>query len=366
MIPQNEFILDIAFHPGETLAEKLEEINMGPKEFAIRTGKPEKTINAVLKGESAITSDMAILFEDVLQIPARFWLKQQYEYDEYIARQKRQSVIALAKDWAAAFPYAEMAKLGWIIPTRKVEEKVAHLFKYFGVSSSDAWEEYFYKQQLKVAFRISLHNTKNPHALSAWIRQGELQANRIEAPAFDKQLLINQLSDIKNVMAAHPQDFFVQLQQFCLKAGVKIIYTPCVKQAPISGATRWINNHPVIQLTGRYNQNDRFWFTFFHEIGHVLLHGKKEIFLEDIEYSDYDKQKEQEADDFAVKWTFSEEQENEVLKNEDLTEREIVEFAKKFNTHPAIIIGRLQKKEIIHYSQGRQFFHKLNFNNSNE
>ena len=170
MIPQNEFILDIAFHPGETLAEKLEEINMGPKEFAIRTGKPEKTINAVLKGESAITSDMAILFEDVLQIPARFWLKQQYEYDEYIARQKRQFVIELAKDWARAFPYAEMAKLGWVIPTTKVEEKVVHLFKYFGLSSSEAWEEYFYKQQLKVAFRISLHNTKNPHALSAWIR----------------------------------------------------------------------------------------------------------------------------------------------------------------------------------------------------
>lgn len=365
MIPQNEFILDIAFHPGETLAEKLEEINMGPKEFAIRTGKPEKTINAVLKGESAITSDMAILFEDVLQIPARFWLKQQYEYDEYIARQKRQSVIELAKDWARAFPYAEMAKLGWVIPTTKVEEKVVHLFKYFGLSSSEAWEEYFYKQQLKVAFRISLHNTKNPHALSAWIRQGELQANSMEAPAFDKQLLLEQLPKIKKVMAIHPQDFFVQLQQLCLRAGVKVIYTPCVKQAPISGATRWINNHPVIQLTGRYNQNDRFWFTFFHEIGHVLLHGKKEIFLEDIEYSDYDKQKEQEADDFAVKWTFSEEQENEVLKNEDLTEREIVEFANKFNTHPAIIIGRLQKKEIIHYSQGRQFFLKLNFNNSN-
>lgn len=365
MIPQNEFILDIAFHPGETLAEKLEEINMGPKEFAIRTGKPEKTINAVLKGESAITPDMAILFEDVLQIPARFWLKQQYEYDEYIARQKRQSVIELAKDWAAAFPYAEMAKLGWVIPTTKVEEKVVHLFKYFGLSSSEAWEEYFYKQQLKVAFRISLHNTKNPHALSAWIRQGELQANSMEAPAFDKQLLLEQLPKIKKVMAIHPQDFFVQLQQLCLRAGVKVIYTPCVKQAPISGSTRWINNYPVIQLTGRYNQNDRFWFTFFHEIGHVLLHGKKEIFLEDIEYSDYDKQKEQEADDFAVKWTFSEEQENEVLKNEDLTEREIVEFANKFNTHPAIIIGRLQKKEIIHYSQGRQFFLKLNFNNSN-
>src|SRR5690606_5926017 len=110
MIPQNEFILDIAFHPGETLAEKLEEINMGPKDFAIRTGKPEKTINAVLKGESAITPDMAILFEDVLQIHARFWLKQQYEYDEYIVLQKSESVIALAKDCAGQSTYAEIAK----------------------------------------------------------------------------------------------------------------------------------------------------------------------------------------------------------------------------------------------------------------
>lgn len=366
MIPQNEFILDIAFHPGETLAEKLEEINMGPKEFAIRTGKPEKTINAVLKGESAITSDMAILFEDVLQIPARFWLKQQYEYDEYIARQKRQSVIELAKDWAAAFPYAEMAKLGWIIPTRKVEEKVVHLFKYFGVSSSDAWEEYFYKQQLKVSFRISLYNTKNPHALSAWIRQGELQASKIDAPSFDKKMLLAQLPKIKALMATHPDDFFQQLQELCLLAGVKVIYTPCIKQAPISGASRWINEHPVVQMTGRYNQNDRFWFTFFHELGHILLHGKKEIFLEDIEYSDYDKQKEKEADEFAIKWTFSEEEEKEVSKNEVLTETDIVKYAAKFNTHPAIIIGRLQKKEIIHYSQGRPFFIKLNLNNSNE
>lgn len=88
MTKKNEFILDIAFHPGETLAEKLEEINMGPKEFAIRTGKLEKTIIAVLKGESAITPDMAASFENVLKIPVGFWLKRQYRYDEYIVNQK--------------------------------------------------------------------------------------------------------------------------------------------------------------------------------------------------------------------------------------------------------------------------------------
>lgn len=89
MTQVNEFFSDIAFHTGETLSEKLDELNMGPKEFAVRTGKPEKTIIAIIKGESSITPEMAIVFESVLKIPARFWLKRQLSFDEYQARQKR-------------------------------------------------------------------------------------------------------------------------------------------------------------------------------------------------------------------------------------------------------------------------------------
>lgn len=363
MTKKNEFILDIAFHPGETLAEKLDEINMGPKEFSIRTGKPEKTITAVLKGESAITPDMAVLFEDVLKIPAGFWLKRQYKHDEYISRQKRQQVIEEAEDWAREFPYPEMAKLGWVEPTRKIGEKVVALFQFFGLSSPEAWEDYFYNQQLKIAFRVSLCNTKSPYALSAWIRQGELQAEQLTCDAYNKNKFHGILTQLKSLMGNHPEDFFTRLQRLCLSCGVKVIYTPCISKAPISGATRWIKGHPVIQLSGRYKQNDRFWFTFFHEAGHILLHGKKDIFLEDIEYNDYDQDKEKEADAFAIKWTLSEEEEREILENAPLSEDDIVRYAKKFNTHPAMIIGRLQKKGLLPYSVGRDFFIKLDLMN---
>lgn len=88
MANTNEFFTDIAFHPGEILHEKLQELNIGTKEFAARTGKPEKTIIAVLNGESSITAEMAIQFEAALQIPARFWMKKQQNFDEYQARQK--------------------------------------------------------------------------------------------------------------------------------------------------------------------------------------------------------------------------------------------------------------------------------------
>jgi HTH-type transcriptional regulator / antitoxin HigA len=357
----NEFYTDIAFHPGETLAEKLEELKMGPKEFAIRTGKPEKTIIAILKGTSSITPEMAVLFESVLKIPANFWIKRQFNFDEYKAREKRAKAFEEAKDWAKNFPFTDMVKCGWLNSKTKAEEKVAELFYFFGLSSPDAWKDYFFNQQLKVAFRISLAHTKEPYAISAWIRQGEIQAKQIQCGEYSEAQFKNALIRIKNIMATQANNFFEQLQEICLTCGVKVVYTPCIKKAPLSGATRWIDDNPLIQLTGRYKQNDRFWFTFFHEAGHILLHGKKDIFLEDIDYSDADLQKEAEANDFAIEWTFSKEQEEEVLHALPLSTEGILTFAKKFNTHPAMIIGRLQKKELLPYANGRDFFVKLDF-----
>ena len=364
MTTVNEFHTDIAFHPGETLAEKLEELKMGPKEFAIRTGKPEKTIIAILKGDSSITPEMAVLFESVLRIPASFWIKRQFSFDEYKAREKRAIAIENAKDWAKCFPIADMVKCGWIGVQTKVEQKVEALFNFFGVSSPAAWKDYFFNQQLKVAFRISLAHTKEPYAISAWIRQGEIQASKLNCGTYSEAQFKKALKDIKTIMANQPDDFFEQLQKMCLACGVKVVYTPCIKKAPLSGATRWIDDNPLIQLSGRYKVNDRFWFTFFHEAGHILLHGKKDIFLEDIEYSEADLKKEAEANDFAVEWTFSNEEEKEVFNSKPLTIESIEGFAKKINTHPAMIIGRFHKKELLPYYIGRDFFVKLNFSDN--
>jgi HTH-type transcriptional regulator/antitoxin HigA len=301
----NQFKPDVVFHPGETLQEKLEELNMGPKEFAIRTGKPEKTIIAILKGDSSVTPEMAVLFESVLKIPADFWLRKQFRYDEYNARVKRTIVIEGAKEWAKCFPIADMVNHGWLDARTKAEDKVTELLHFFEVSSPAAWEDYFFNQQLKVTFRISLAHTKEPYAISAWIRQGEIQARQLQCGPYSETKFKKALFDIKKLMATQPNHYFEPLQNICINCGVKVVYTPCIKKAPLSGATRWIGDNPLIQLSGRYKQNDRFWFTFFHEVGHILMHGKKDIFLEDIEYSKGDLKKEAEANEFAKAWIVS-------------------------------------------------------------
>lgn len=358
----NQYIPTIVFHPAETLREKLEEMGMGIKEFALRTGKPEKTIIAVLNEESSLTPEMAVLFENVTKIPAEFWINKQARYNEFIARKRHAESIAVAKNWAKEFPYAEMAKQNWVTPTRNIEEKTINLLNYFGVASHSAWEKLYMESELKVAAYTSLKHTHEPHAISAWLRQGELQAKKITVPAFDSKKLKGNIPAMRKLMIEQPINFFEQLQQLCFDAGVILLFTPKLPKVPLSGSTRWIKETPLIQLTARYGQNDRFWFTFFHELGHIFLHGKKYISLENVDFAAGDPKKEQEANDFAVKQTFSKEQEEKLLREHphSITADDIVGYAHEFDTHPAMIIGRLQHLKLIHYSVGREFILPVN------
>lgn len=108
MATRNQFTPSVVFHPAVTLNEKLQEMKMSKKEFAVRTGKPENTIYAILSEESSITPEMAVLFENVTKIPATFWINKQARYNEYVARLKQQQAIEESKEWAKQFPYAKI------------------------------------------------------------------------------------------------------------------------------------------------------------------------------------------------------------------------------------------------------------------
>lgn len=359
---RNQYIPITVTHPGVELREKLEELNMPPMEFAVRCNKPNKTISNVLNEKSSITPDMAVQFENVLKIPARYWLKRQSSYDEAIARDNRTTAIEAAKVWVKLFPYPEMVKKKWVVSTRKAEEKIEALFDYFSITSHLAWEKIYIHQGVKASLRISLAHAHSPHALSAWLRRGDIQAQVIQAPKYSAKILKTILPDLKEIVAKQPVNFFQQAQNLCLKAGVKIVCTPCLPKAPINGVARWIENNktPLIQLSFRHKQNDIFWFSFFHELGHILLHGKKDIFLENVEYEGFDAKKEQEADDFAIEWLFSKKEETDFLANNSFTNDDIIKYAEKFGTHPAMIVGRLHNKGIISYKKGREFIVKIN------
>lgn len=299
--------LPVVYHPGETLEEKLQEMGMGVKEFATRVSKPEKTIIAVLKGKSSITPDMAVAFEMVTKIPATMWLRHQKSYDEFIARKKREKSLKEGLCWAKKFPYEEISSLGWFSDITDAQEDTKNivdvLCTFFAVSSPKGWEDFYLNQRLRVAFSISLAEACDPYALSAWLRQGEIQAGEISVKIkYTPKLLrgiLNEILEIRKSGATNHQERLASLLE---NAGIKLIFTETLSSAPVKGCARYIYGVPCIQLAKRFENEVDFWNTLFHEIGHILLHGKKDIFMENVNYGDKDPEKEKEADEFATLW----------------------------------------------------------------
>ena len=364
--------IDYAVHPGVTLREKLEELQLSPKEFAIRTGKPVKTISNILNGKSSITPEMAVQFEKVLNIPASFWIAKQADYNEFIAREKEKQELTNAIEWSKKFPYSYLAKLGYVPSTRKVKEKAENLLSFFNISKAKAWEEIYINQQVPVFFRISLKNSKNPYSLSAFLRIGEIEASKIDAPPFRKPKLRKILLKLKELMCSERDDFLEKIKEYSLAAGVKIIFTPGLPNTAVNGVVRWLNDNPVIQMTDRFKRYDIFWFSLFHEFGHILLHGnKKNIFLEEIENTTTKPKEEIEADKFAEDFLLSQEEYNQVIKEinllPDRNPRKILDvieyYAHAFNTHKDIIIGRIlfHNKSLYQYGFLQREFKKIDF-----
>ena len=337
--------------PGDTIQETIDTIGMSQAELAERIGRPKEKLNSLIKGNEPLTLKTAILLERVLGIPASFWMEREREYQLELSKIEQQEFLISCIEWVQNFPVAALKKMGWLPDTTDNAELSDSMLKFFSVASPDQWNNIYLNGTINAAFKISLANTQSPHAISAWLRIGEHKSRQQELPAFNKQKFQNALTDIRTLVVNQPDDYLQQLQQRCAGCGVAVVYTPCLPKAPIAGATWWKGNNPIIQLSGRYKTNDSFWFAFYHEAGHIIKHGKKEIFLEDVEGSPVDVAKEKEADEFAQKQLFPSAALNRLKEIFKLKEFDIKEFAAMYNTHPAIIVGQLQHLKVIDHSK---------------
>lgn len=338
--------------PGDTIQESLDEMGMSQAELAERIGRPKEKINDIIKGREPITTPTAHKLEKALGVSASFWLNRETEYRRQLYEIEQKEFLQTCVDWLKGFPVLAMKKLGWLPDVKEKPVLADRLLSFFSVASPREWATIYVKQEISVAFRISLVNTQNPEAISAWLRMGELTAKELKLQEYDKAKFRNCLAEIKELAYRQPAGFADKLQAICGGCGVAVVYVSTLPKAPISGATRWFRGRPLIQLSGMYKTNDHFWFTFFHEAGHILLHGKKDVFLEDVKGTEENQLKEEEANEFAMKCLLPEEELQQVLKTAPLTTEAILQYADKFRTPAGVIIGQLQHKGFINYTDG--------------
>jgi len=336
---------DLAIPPGEYLEEVIAELDMSKDDLARRMRRPPAKLSAVFKGDKAITPDTALQLEKVVGVPAHIWLGLEAEYRLTLARHQSVEELERLRDESkltTAYCYNQLAKLGAVTRTTKPLVRVAELQRFFGVASLTAIPEV---RRYQAAFRQGAagRHRRSPEALSAWLRLGEIEARKLSCAAFDRKRLEGSIPTLRAMTMQAPETFLPALSSLLAASGVALVICPHFIGTRVHGATFWLSrSKAVLMITIRGAWADVFWFSLFHELGHVLLHGRQDVILE---YDDADparKEREDEADRLAGDSLISPRDYVRFVAAGDFSKARIQAFASDVGIDPGIVVGRLQ------------------------
>jgi len=346
---RNEFQPDYFVAPGEILEEVLESRNIKKNEFAERCGRSPKAISQIIAGIAPITPELAIRFHRVLGSSPALWNNLEANYRLQVARKAEQEELQKRVEWAKEFPVNELVKRGFFNKPKSNTDLVAKTLDFFGVGNVAAWEEVHARASL--SFRRSPSFESDPKALAAWLRIGKIKAEQIETEPYDQDKFLCALDVIRATTENGPDIFEPVIKDECAKAGVAVIFEPEFKKISLSGITRWLNKEKaLIMMSLRHKSDGHFWFTFFHEAAHVLLHSKKGIFIDGIEAGSQDDEREDEANRFAANFLIPPSGYLKFRNTGVFTKPNIKRFARTIGIAPGVVVGRLQRDGMIKYS----------------
>jgi len=335
---------DYAVAPGRTLQETIDALGIDQRELASRAGLSAKHINQIIKGIAPLTQDTAIRLERVTGVPARIWNNLEAQYREQMARLEARERLERDLAWLKEIPTAELISREAIQDKSDPPSLLEEVLRFFGVATVDAWRQGWETPQF--AFRKSLSFKGKAGAMATWLRLCEIAAQQVECEQFDKTKFRAELQAIRSLTVEGPDVFVPQMLKRCAGAGVAVALVPEIKRAPVSGAAKWLTpEKALIGLNLRGKCNDRFWFTFFHEAGHILHDSKKETFI-DVEYEDDPREKR--ANHFAANLLIP--PSFQALLPALRSYADVRAFANSIGIASGIVVGRLQREGIIPYS----------------
>jgi addiction module HigA family antidote len=276
---KNTYQPDYAVPPGWILEEHLAAHGISHAELARRCGRSPKLISEIIAGKAPVEPETALQFEKALGMDASIWLGIEAGYRLHKAREAEAREAVQAVAWYKRFPSKELVKRGCIEKPTTDVDGVSKLLTFFGVASVEAWQGQF--GAANVAYRHSPSFKSSEEALATWLRLGEVAADRQECAAYNETRFRSALKEIRGLTREPVDVFFPEMRRLCNGAGVAFVVIKSLPGTALSGAARWLSpRKALIQLSLRHMSGDHLWFSFFHEAAHLLLHSKKNIFVE--------------------------------------------------------------------------------------
>jgi HTH-type transcriptional regulator/antitoxin HigA len=286
-------------HPGVSLAEDLAFLSLSVTEAAERMGVSKKHLSNIINGKASITPEVALKLEKVTGTEAAFWNKLTRNYQASLAViEEKKRLVGEIKNVKNSFKetYQELAKknilpkLNWV--EKNFEDITRELLSFFAVSSLD----YIGDTRL-AAFRRHNQNV-NENTVAAIIRLGERKAQSVDVEPFNQQALKAALPEIKSYSLEEPSVYLPKLEEKLRTLGIVLVCVPGFAHTGLQGAAKWLSADKAMIILRSETQRgteiteDKFWFNLFHQIGHLILHGKGEGFIDLDDATDSEEEKE--------------------------------------------------------------------------
>ncbi len=346
-----------AVPPGQTISDLLTAKHMSSEQLAQSMRLSTDDLDGLLVGNNALTAEVACRLEDIFGVTAAFWLRREEQYREQLAQLHRPVDPAdhQHKAWLKSLPLKDMCALGWLEAADNASGKLLKCLEFFNVPNLNAWNRIYGRVNDAVAFRTTKVYMESGPATAAWLRQGEIQSDRIACRDWNPRLFEQQLAKIRALtLVPQPSEFIPKLQRLCAEAGVAVAIVRAPTGCRASGATFFsTQNKAVLLLSFRYLSDDQFWFSFFHEAGHLVLHWDPDSLI--LETSDVsDSPIEQEANHFAATMLLPDEFQRR-LPEAAGNLKDIMRLARDAGVSSGIVVGQMQHQGLVK----REHFNKL-------
>jgi hypothetical protein len=308
-------------------------------DFRANIGWTEAQCEMLFKGTLHIGDEAAADLARTVGPSKSFWIQRETGY-----RKEQLS----DSNWLQQLPVRELVNLGWITDGSSDDHHQAVL-DFFGVSSPTEWSSYWPPVVLSTSFKHTVAYESEIASVASWLRRGELLAEQTSCQEWSDQLACESISTIRGLTRIKDTTLMISKLCFiCASFGVAVVVEKPPQGCRATGATRWLSpSRALLLLSGRYKTDDHFWFAFFHELGHLVLHRNQKT---QIETTGRFSKLEDEANKFAQDAIIPPERWAE-LSSLPQDMRSIVRFATSIGISRSLVVGQLQHIGRIHHSK---------------
>lgn len=343
---------DYACPPGELIQEYLDSLDISARELARRCGRSGKLMAEIASGRAPIEPATALQLERVLGVSASIWSGMEAAYQLHQAKEAENRELEACYKWASGFPLKELAERDFIDRSGSKSDQVREMLRFFGVGSVKACDERVL-ELLDGDYRTSDSFKNDELSLATWLQIGERRATEIETKAYARDAFIKALTAIRELTLIPIDKALPKLIEQCAEAGVAFILEKPLNKVRASGVARWLSpRKALIQQSLRHKSDDHFWFTFFHECAHILLHSRRETFIDMTKGpGSGNPVQEAEANAWAADFLVPGPALKKFVRSFSKTDEEVEQFAAAHRVAPGIVVGQLQHAHVLGYNE---------------